>query len=157
MDAQAILVKLSIWSICKKQHPCTLHHAILITKLANVLKIHCHTLENEIERNGVTPQFAALSDRDLDCPVKVFKSTKPDSGIHYLVGFLCYHGLRVDSVRHALQVRKTIKQGKYLVQRPNSLWHLDGHHKLIMWGIVIHGIIDGYCHTVCDYAIGHLT
>ncbi|KIM74567.1 hypothetical protein PILCRDRAFT_79976, partial [Piloderma croceum F 1598] len=32
----------------------------------------------------------------------------------------------------------------------NSLWHLDGHHKLIMWGIIIHGVIDGYCHTVCS-------
>ncbi|KAI5982901.1 hypothetical protein EDC04DRAFT_2616344 [Pisolithus marmoratus] len=31
--------------------------------------------------------------------------------------------------------------------RPNALWHMDGHHKLIRWGIVIHGIVDGYCHT----------
>ncbi|ESK81644.1 hypothetical protein Moror_3251 [Moniliophthora roreri MCA 2997] len=28
------------------------------------------------------------------------------------------------------------------------MWHLDGHHKLIRWGIVIHGIIDGFCRTV---------
>ena len=27
---------------------------------------------------------------------------------------------------------------------PNSLWHIDGHHKLIRWRIVIHGGIDGY-------------
>ena len=27
---------------------------------------------------------------------------------------------------------------------PNSLWHIDGHHKLIKWRIVIHGGIDGY-------------
>lgn len=26
---------------------------------------------------------------------------------------------------------------------------MDGHHKLIRWGFVIHGIIDGYCQTVC--------
>ena len=27
---------------------------------------------------------------------------------------------------------------------PNSLWHIDGYHKLIRWRIVIHGGIDGY-------------
>ena len=27
---------------------------------------------------------------------------------------------------------------------PNSLWHIDGHHKLIGWRIVTHGGIDGY-------------
>ncbi|KAI0087666.1 hypothetical protein BDY19DRAFT_892184, partial [Irpex rosettiformis] len=29
--------------------------------------------------------------------------------------------------------------------------HCDGHHKLIWWGIVLHGFIDGYCHTVRHY------
>ncbi|KAI9571411.1 hypothetical protein HD554DRAFT_2016771, partial [Boletus coccyginus] len=26
--------------------------------------------------------------------------------------------------------------------------HLDGYHKLIYWGFVIHGLIDGFCQTV---------
>ena len=30
------------------------------------------------------------------------------------------------------------------VAMPNSLWHIDSHHKLIKWRIVIHGGIDGY-------------
>ena len=37
----------------------------------------------------------------------------------------------------------------------NSVWHIDGNHKLIRWRFVIHGAIDGYsrlitflkCHT----------
>ncbi|ESK83118.1 hypothetical protein Moror_6050 [Moniliophthora roreri MCA 2997] len=28
------------------------------------------------------------------------------------------------------------------------MWHIDRHHKLIRWGFVIHGIIDGFCRTV---------
>ncbi|KAG1743404.1 hypothetical protein EDB19DRAFT_1616172, partial [Suillus lakei] len=36
-----------------------------------------------------------------------------------------------------------IHQRQYKVSQPNALWHMDGHHKLIHWGIVIHGIIDG--------------
>ena len=27
---------------------------------------------------------------------------------------------------------------------PNSLWHVDGYHKLISWRYVIHGGIDGF-------------
>ncbi|KAG2134987.1 hypothetical protein BD769DRAFT_1293898, partial [Suillus cothurnatus] len=41
-----------------------------------------------------------------------------------------------------------LDHAQYKVSQPNALWHMDGHHKLIHWGIVIHGIIDGYCRTV---------
>ena len=36
----------------------------------------------------------------------------------------------------------------YSVPWINSLWHIDGHHKLIPWKIVIHGGIDGYSRMV---------
>jgi len=36
----------------------------------------------------------------------------------------------------------------YHVQGPNSLWHIDGHHKLIRWRIVTHGGIDGFSRTI---------
>jgi hypothetical protein len=36
----------------------------------------------------------------------------------------------------------------YRVPWINALWHIDGHHKLIRWGIVIHGGIDGYSRMV---------
>ncbi|KZT03415.1 uncharacterized protein LAESUDRAFT_659772, partial [Laetiporus sulphureus 93-53] len=39
---------------------------------------------------------------------------------------------------------------KYKFLRLNALWHCDGHHKLIHWEIVIHGFIDGFCHTVSN-------
>ncbi|KAK0565810.1 hypothetical protein OC861_003548 [Tilletia horrida] len=36
-----------------------------------------------------------------------------------------------------------LKRREYFVPFVNSLWHIDGHHKLIRWKIVIHGAIDG--------------
>ena len=30
------------------------------------------------------------------------------------------------------------------ISGPNSLWHIDGHHKLIRWRIITHGGIDGF-------------
>ncbi|KAG1827436.1 uncharacterized protein BJ212DRAFT_1474588 [Suillus subaureus] len=41
-----------------------------------------------------------------------------------------------------------IQWQQYKVLQLNALWHMDGHHKLICWGIIIHGIIDGYCRTM---------
>ena len=38
--------------------------------------------------------------------------------------------------------------GKYQVPWPNSLWHLDGHHALIRWKMVIHGCMDGYSRRI---------
>lgn len=36
----------------------------------------------------------------------------------------------------------------YRVPMINSLWHIDGHHKLIPWKIPIHGGIDGYSRMI---------
>ena len=41
-------------------------------------------------------------------------------------------------------IGKKTKWKQYHVSQPNVLWHIDSHHKLIAWGIVIHGVADGY-------------
>ncbi len=41
-----------------------------------------------------------------------------------------------------------VKRRQYSVESPNSVWHLDGHHKLIRWRFVIHGAIDGFSRTI---------
>jgi hypothetical protein len=109
-----------------------------------------------MKQHGVVRQYSALSNQDLDNLVKIFKAQKPNSGLRYLIGFLRAHGFRVqrrrvmyslrwvDALGSRLRDRKAIKRKEYQVQRPNSLWHVDGHHKLIRWGVVIHGMVDGY-------------
>ena len=37
---------------------------------------------------------------------------------------------------------------KYCVPGSLALWHVVGNHKLIMWGFVIHGAIDGFSRNV---------
>jgi hypothetical protein len=37
-----------------------------------------------------------------------------------------------------------VSRRSYHVSRPNAVWHCDGYHKLIKYGVVIHGFIDGY-------------
>ncbi|KAH7904392.1 hypothetical protein BJ138DRAFT_1166557 [Hygrophoropsis aurantiaca] len=118
------------------------------------------TLHRFMKENGIERKYSAMGSRDLDILVKIFKQRKPESGLRYLTGFLRRHGLRiqrrrvkeslrrVDRLGQRLRERRVTRRRKYQVSRPNALWHLDGHHKLIRWGIVIHGFIDGYCRTV---------
>jgi hypothetical protein len=134
---------------------------ITLSELARKLKMHRHTLRQKMRMCGISRKFDELSNADLDLLVTVFKAEKPNAGLRYLIGFLRRHGLRVqkervreslrrvDGLGQELRRRNTIQRKIYKVPRPNALWHLDGHHKLIWWGIVIHGFIDGYCRTVC--------
>ena len=133
---------------------------IKLNELADVLKCHRMTLFRHMKKHGLTRQYAALSNNDLDILVKGFKRDKPESGLRYLMGFMRMHGVRVqrrrlvhslrrvDNLGLMLRRRGIAKRRVYHVKRPNALWHLDGHHKMIRWGIVVHGFVDGYCRTV---------
>ncbi|KIO16617.1 hypothetical protein M407DRAFT_45791, partial [Tulasnella calospora MUT 4182] len=55
--------------------------------------------------------------------------------------------VRIDPVRRVFE-RVRIKRRRYQVPGPNALWHHDGQHGLIRWGIVIHGFIDGHTRLV---------
>ncbi|KAF8592698.1 hypothetical protein K439DRAFT_1324462, partial [Ramaria rubella] len=102
-------------------------------------------------------KFTDFSNNDLDLLVRVFKRKRPESGLSYMIVFLHRHGVRVQRERVRLACRwvdvlgrllrnnEKTSHGKYTSPRPNFCWHLDSHHKLIMWGFVIHGIMDGYC------------
>jgi hypothetical protein len=133
---------------------------ISLSALARKIKVHRNTLRQKMKHYGISKKFDDISDAELDLCVSTFKAEKPDSGFRYLIGFLRHRGFRVQRERVRLALRRvdglgqelrrrvTIQRRKYHVPRPNYLWHLDGHHKLIWWGIVIHGLIDGYCRTV---------
>jgi hypothetical protein len=106
------------------------------------------------------PKFSSISDMDLDAIVKDFKLKHPSTGLRYLRGRLFLLNIRVqkkrivdsvtrvDGLNKVLRQHTTINRREYHSPRPNALWHVDGHHKLILWGIVIHGITDGFDRTV---------
>jgi len=134
---------------------------IMCTELARVLGIHRNTLWLYMKNHGVEQKYTHISNRDLDNLITEFKARRPESGIQYIIGFLRKCGIRVqyhrvtqsvcriDRLGQVLWDRHVKTRRKYQVKRPNALWHIDGHHKLIRWGIVIHGFIDGFCRTVC--------
>lgn len=133
---------------------------ISLSKAARSLGIHRHTVRNNMRAYGLQREFTPMSDAELDLIVKRYTDIKPQGGIRYLEGLLRSHGIRIQKMRllhsmrrhnrvgRLLRRRRTIRRRKYHSTRPNALWHCDGHHKLILWRIVIHGFIDGYCRTV---------
>ena len=55
---------------------------------------------------------------------------------------------RVDPLLVRSRCRRILHRREYRVPHPNSLWHIDGYHKLIRWRFVIHGGIDGYSRLI---------
>ncbi|KAF7289552.1 hypothetical protein MKEN_01504000 [Mycena kentingensis (nom. inval.)] len=106
-----------------------------------------------------TAPVSDISDDELDAMILALRAHFRRAGLRMLEGMLRVLGhrvpqervsqslLRVDPVRRIFE-RIRIRRREYRVLGPNSLWHHDGQHGLIRWGIVIHGFIDGYSRLV---------
>ena len=141
-------------------------HRISQVLLAEKLGIHRNTLWVKLKENSINSSFTEMSDENLDQIIKGYLDSHPNSGIRYLTGHLHTQGFciqrscleqstkRLDCLGQILRQRTTAKKPwrQYHVSRPNTLWHIDGHHKLILWGIIIHGVIDGYSRKVVSKA-----
>ena len=157
--------------------PKVLHEAfqegrqIPINVLASILGIDPKTLRARMEDMDIDPGYNKISDEELDTLVLQYRQENPGGGRAYIIGRLrAAHSLRVQ--RHCViasmtridqlgqglreQVGKKKERTQYHVPPPNHLWHIDGHHKMIAWGIVIHGVADGYSRKVCTHNIGIL-
>ncbi len=103
-----------------------------------------------------TLNFDDMSDSDLDDVVGNFVKSFPSAGQKTLAGHLRAQGFRIQRrrIRESLlrvdpygveqRCRRVLHRRQYQVAGPNSLWHIDGCHKLIRWRIIVHGGIDGY-------------
>ena len=99
-------------------------------------------------------KYTSISDQELTEVVEQFTSLCPKIG-EKTDGMLRSRGINVQRqrIRETLysidphgasrRLRRALHRREYKVEAPNSLWHIDGYHKLIRWRIV-HGGIDGY-------------
>ena len=138
---------------------------ISVSRVATTLGVHRGTVKNYMKLYKIVRQpFSTIRDPLLDSMIKKFKDSHPNTGIRYVRGFLLQNGIRVqrsritaslsrvDEVAKVILRNKTIRRREYKSARPNALWHMDGHHKLGPWGIVVHGITDGFDRVVCASA-----
>ena len=135
-----------------------LEHEFTQTEIARVFGCSTRTIHRRILEFGLSRliEYTALSDDELDALVREFASNFPTAGQKTLAGHLSTLGYRIQRFRIReslyrvdpwgvkLRSRRLLHRRKYKVSGPNSLWHIDGNHKLVRWRIVIHGGIDGY-------------
>ena len=126
--------------------------------IAGLLGVSARTIRRRIIEYGLEQdaEYSELQDGELDDFTKQFVDTHPNSGQRSLAGYLRMTRLRIQRsrIRESLlrvdprgvrtRFRQALHRRQYNVPMPNSLWHIDGYHKLIRWRIVIHGGIDGY-------------
>ncbi|KAF3837182.1 hypothetical protein F7725_004646 [Dissostichus mawsoni] len=119
----------------------------------------------------------SVDDNSLDETVTQILQHHPNSGYKMMVGHLNARGTRIQSkgftpylcifpniigqrVQESMRrvdpggvLIRTLqlnprRRRKYFVPAPNSLWHIDGNHKLIRWRFVVHGRIDGFSRLI---------
>ena len=119
-------------------------------EISSLLLVSRTTLWRRVAELGIREEtgFSNISDEQLDQFVKAFIDTH---GFH--VGFSMVYGhlrstrlkvqrdrvraslRRVDPENSGLRWATVITRRTYSVPGPNSLWHIDGHHSLINWGL----------------------
>ena len=130
-------------------------------RIANLLGISERTLRRRRDEVGVeTEGFTEISEENLTTVVQSVKSVTPNIGQSRMLGALRSRGLhvqrwkvreimrKIDPIGTALRWNQVVYRRKYSVPEPNALWHIDGHHKLIHWRLVVHACIDGYSRLI---------
>jgi hypothetical protein len=137
-------------------------HGFKIADIADMFGCLRRTIERRMGQFGISirESYSSISDRVLVHLVQVATSHYPQIGEKTVDGMLRAQGITVQRqrIREALhsadpsgvqsRLRRALHRRQYTVEAPNSLWHVDGHHKLVRWHIVIHGSIDGYSRVV---------
>lgn len=105
-------------------------------------------------------RFSEISEDSLKKEILAIKDNFPACGERMVIGCLRSKGIFVprhrvrdiirehDPVAVLLRWTEATIRRKYSVPGPNALWHIDGLHKLIRWGFVVHGCIDGFSRMI---------
>ena len=131
------------------------------SQIADALQISRTTLWRRLkDANCVVQKYSEISDDDLDSHVRQIQREHPNCGQQLLHGYLKDRGVsvqrrrlresvaRTDPIQRHVRWHQVISRRTYSVQGSNSLWHIDGHHSLIRWRMVVHGGMDGYSRMI---------
>lgn len=127
-------------------------------EIASLLRCSTKTISRRMKEFNLELAMKSMqiTDDDLDNVTVEYVKRYPNAGQKSYAAFLSQQGLHVprQMIRKSLlrvdpegvmgRFRKAFKRRCYKVPGSNSIWHLDSYHKLIRWGIIIHGGIDGF-------------
>ncbi|XP_016348515.1 uncharacterized protein LOC107693586 [Sinocyclocheilus anshuiensis] len=135
-----------------------------LPSIAEILQVSLATVKRRMKRFNLncSVTYSDVTDDALDDMIKDIVAGNDQLGSEAVRAQLRAGGVRVqrDRVRKSLirtspraaalraMAQRRPQRRLYNVAGPNSLWHLDGNHKLIRWRIVIHGGIDGFSRLI---------
>ncbi|XP_028400815.1 uncharacterized protein LOC114523947 [Dendronephthya gigantea] len=133
-----------------------------ITQIATLLGVSRPTVYKLLEEQGINykGRYSNISASELDGQIARVKVGHPNVGEVMTAGHLRAQGIHVRRVdlRAALhrvdpdgiveRRRLRLRHRVYDCPCPNYVWHMDGNHKLVKWGFVIHVAIDGFSRLV---------
>lgn len=122
-----------------------LDHSFTASDIARLLGISRSTISRRMREwnMSVANTYSDVNDDEVDRAVLDIKRTFPDAGYRMVSGLLKARGwsiqrdrvrlsvARVDPLGVAERWASSIPRRIYSVSGPNSLWHIDGNHKLI--------------------------
>ena len=120
-------------------------HNFTAVQIANMLGVSLSTIRRRMRENHIdsSQPFSQITDEQLDNVVIDIKRSHPKCGYRMVIGHLRSRGIKVQQHRVRASMRRVDPEGtlirwmtaihrrKYYVKGPNSLWHIDGYHKLI--------------------------
>ncbi|XP_063964871.1 uncharacterized protein LOC129282611 [Lytechinus pictus] len=127
--------------------------------MAEIFGVSARTVHRRLKEFdiGRVRSYSAMSDNELDEVIIENLRGNTRLGPNAVMARLRGRGIMVQRQRVRDSMLRTDPEGaaeramrpqlyrrRYRVTGPNSLWHLDGNHKLIRWRVVIHGAIDGF-------------
>ena len=139
-------------------------NAFSVPLIAEMLNVSMSTIARRLREFGLSTKTDdnSITDEDLDTYVRDVINNFPYYGIRRMKGHLFSMKIKVSWQRvrnsmwrvdpnglllRSLNLHITHRR-EYHVPGPLSLWHMDGNHKLIRWGLVINGCIDGYSRRI---------
>ena len=121
-------------------------------EISGALLISRSTLWRRLKQNGYSfRNYSDISDQELEDMLTNLIQQFPNTGLPIMSGHLLSLGIHIqrrritdmlqyiDPVGRSQRWHSVVRRRTYSVPGPNSLWHIDGHHSLIRWRIVIHG------------------
>jgi hypothetical protein len=116
--------------------------------------IHRYSINTRQQR------YSLITDEELQRRIQDINRDCPNSGYREVLARLRTMNInvqrsrverllrQVDPVGTATRWAQVIRRRTYSVNGPNALWHLDTHHSLIRWGIIVNGGIDGHSRLI---------
>ena len=133
--------------------------------ISKIIGVSTKTVSRRMQEFGILqeiPKYTEIGNQELEKIVQQVVSEFPNSGIRMVRGHLLSKGIKVtwertrctlwkvdpEGILNRSRQRPMINRRVYSVPGSLALWHIDGNHKLIHWGFVVHGGVDGFSRKV---------